>query len=123
MSNQSLAEYVTQIMAERHLSTYDVERAASKKISQTHVHRIKSGEVPSPSTPKLKALAKGLGVQEHELFAIARGLTPGTANLAHERLAAIEFAYEGMSKKKKQKAQYVIELLEREIERIKAEND
>lgn len=51
--NESLAEYVSRIMKEKRLSGYDVERAAHKEITQSHVSRIQNGEVTNPSAGKL----------------------------------------------------------------------
>lgn len=123
MEQVSLEAFVRKVMSDKGLSGFDVQRASNNAIHQTTVSRIRNGDVKNPSVPTLKALAKGMGVPEHELMAVARGLSIEKGNLAHERLAAIEFAYEGMPKKKKQKADYVIEMLEREIERINSEGD
>lgn len=114
---ESLAEYVTRIMLEKNLSGYDVERASKKRISQTHTNRIQNGDVVNPSAQKLKGLALGLGVPEHELFAVARGLSPDRV-IANERLAAIERTYDTLNKVQQKKADYIIEVLEREMSYI-----
>lgn len=74
MPRQSLADFVSRTMAENRISGYEVERRTNSEITQSYVNRIKNGEVLTPSAPKLKALAKGLGVSEDELFAVVRGL-------------------------------------------------
>lgn len=121
ISMQTLAQYVSQVMRDKELSGNDVERRSNKGITQSHVHRIYNGEVKNVSTEKLKSLAKGLDVPEAELFAVARGASLQVGELVHGRLQSIDFAYDGMPKKKKERAGYLIELLEREIKRIESE--
>lgn len=118
---ETLSSYVSRIMREKDLSGYDVERRSKKGITQSHVNRVQNGLVSNLSVQKVRALAKGLDVPEAELSAVARGESLHTGDMAHSRLAAIDFAYEGMPKKKKEKADYIIELLEREIKRITEE--
>ena len=109
-------------MRDKNLSGYDIERLTHRQITQSYVNRIKNGEVKTPSAVKLTALAKGLSVTPSELFAMVSGMTDAK-QIANERLISINFAYEGMPKKKKQRADYVIDLLEREIRRISEEPD
>ena len=118
---ETLQDYVRRIMLEKGLSGYAVERASGEGISQSQVNRIQNGEVTNPSAAKLKALAKGLSVSEAELFAVVRGITEDESVIANERLQSIGFAYQKMPKKKKAKADYLIDMLEREIARIESE--
>jgi len=118
MSQESLPDYLRRVFKEKDISSYEVERRSGRAISQSYAARIRNGHILNPSTTKLKALAKGLGVPESELFAAARGVNSEGEEISHERLQSIDFEYQGMPKKKKQKADYVIELLEREIKRI-----
>jgi hypothetical protein len=64
-----------------------------------------------------KALARGLGVAEHELFAVARGINT-SRTLAHDRLTAIDENYQGLSRQDKHQVDYLIEILEREVDRL-----
>jgi transcriptional regulator with XRE-family HTH domain len=118
MGQISIGDFVGKVMDEKNLSGKDVQRAASDKVHQTTVNRIKNGEITDPAVSTLQALAKGLGVGEHELFVVARGLSIGETNLTHERLAAIDVSYESLSNKKREHADYIIEVLEREIVRL-----
>lgn len=120
---ESLADYVSRMMREKDLSSYAVERYSGGAISQSHAYRIATGAVTTPSAKSLKALAKGLSVPEGELFAVARGITESAGVIADERLQTIGFRYGNMPKKKRQKADYIIDLLEREIQRIENEAD
>jgi transcriptional regulator with XRE-family HTH domain len=69
----ALSRKVAQLMADKQISGYAVERATKREITQSFVNRIKNGEVKTPSAVKLKALARGLGVPESELLATIPG--------------------------------------------------
>jgi transcriptional regulator with XRE-family HTH domain len=73
-SVETLAEYVTRIMQEKKLRPKDVERRSSGEIDDAYVIKIMKGITTNPSISKTQALAKGLGVDEDELFRVARGL-------------------------------------------------
>lgn len=121
MAQETLPEYVTRIMQEKKISSYAVERYSRKAISQSHAYRISTGEVTAPSTEMLKALAIGLGIPESELFAVARGITEDSKVIANERLQTIGFHYDKLPKKKKLKVDYLIDVLERELQRLQAD--
>jgi transcriptional regulator with XRE-family HTH domain len=112
--NENLQEYVDRIMTEKNLSTFDVARRSDGLISQSHVSRIQNGIVADPKSPKLVGLAKGLGVPEHEMFAVARGLGINKV-AAHERLVSIDTVYSSLKKPQRKRADYLIEIIEREI--------
>jgi transcriptional regulator with XRE-family HTH domain len=119
---ETLQEYVRRLMYEKNLSGYDIARQSGNQIHQTSVSRLINRQGSNPTITTLKALAKGLGVPEHEIMTVARGHAKKT-NIVHERLAAIDFAYDGMPRQKKEKAEYLIEMLEREIDRMKTEKE
>lgn len=118
MKQETLGEFITRMLSEKNLSMYQVEKRTHGAISQSYANRIKNGQIPTPSAAKLSALAKGLGVPESELLAAAGIGKPSQVDIAHERLAHIESIYQGMPKTKQEKADYLIEILEREIERL-----
>ena len=117
----TFADYVRDTMNAERLSGYEIERRTKGKITQSYVNRIRNGEATNLSLEKLRILAVGLGRSESEVLAAASG-TP-IQKLTHSRLASLEFAYEGMSEQQKERADYIIELLEREIHRIENESD
>lgn len=117
--NNPLADYVAKVMNDDRLSGYNIERRTQGEITQSYVLRIKNGTAKNVSMDKLKVLAKGLGRPAAEVIAVAMG-TP-LKDDAHTRLSTLEFTYEGLTPEKKEKADYLIELLEREIQRIESE--
>lgn len=104
---ESLAEFVKRIMFEKNLSGYDVERASKGEITQSYTNRIKNGVVLNPSPAKLKALAKGLGVGEEELFNIVRGKSNEPSNFEEKLLLAASGAENWTSEQRERFVQTV----------------
>ncbi len=71
---ESLPDYVKRVMHEKGLKPIDVQSRSNKKIADAYVAKIVSGKARYPSVVKLQALAAGLGVDEDELFYVARGV-------------------------------------------------
>jgi transcriptional regulator with XRE-family HTH domain len=78
---EELPDYVRRIREEKGLSTGDVEARSLNTISDAYILRIEKGYVRNVSPEKLRALAQGLGVDEDEIFRIARGLDPAPETL------------------------------------------
>jgi transcriptional regulator with XRE-family HTH domain len=68
-----LSRYVRRVMKQKGLTQRDVELRSEGKITDGYVADILSGDAKNPSVEKLKALARGLGVDLHEIFDIACG--------------------------------------------------
>jgi transcriptional regulator with XRE-family HTH domain len=71
---ESLPEYVRRIMKEKDLRAKEVQRRSGDKIDDAYVIKIMKGITTNPSISKTQALAEGLGVDEDELFKVARGI-------------------------------------------------
>ena len=72
-----LAKYVDRVLKEKHLTLRDVQVMSGWKITDAYVGSIIRGRANNPSVEKLQALARGLGVDENEIFRVARGMTGG----------------------------------------------
>ncbi|HSE97099.1 MAG TPA: helix-turn-helix transcriptional regulator [Blastocatellia bacterium] len=70
---ESLSQYVKRVIEEKALTLHDVELLSGKRITDTYVSNILSGEASNPSIDKIQALARGLGVEPVELFKAAVG--------------------------------------------------
>jgi transcriptional regulator with XRE-family HTH domain len=70
---ESLSQYVKRVIEEKALTLHDVELLSGKRITDTYVGNIISGEASNPSIDKIQALARGLGVEVVELFKAAVG--------------------------------------------------
>lgn len=72
---EDLADFVRRIRLERRLSTRDVGRRSAGEISYGYVSQIENRTVlgSGVSPGRLMALARGLGIPDDEIFAIARG--------------------------------------------------
>jgi transcriptional regulator with XRE-family HTH domain len=69
----SLQDYLKQKMQEKGLTGKEIEKRSEGGITDSYISKILNGHTKKPSIPKLKALAKGLGVDEREIFAAAGG--------------------------------------------------
>jgi len=68
----NLAMYVARILREKRLSRHDVQVMSGWKITDAYVSSIVRGRARNLSVDKLQALARGLGVDEDEIFKVAR---------------------------------------------------
>ena len=73
---RALSEYVARVLEEKDLTPAEVSRLSGREITGTYVSGLARGSSANPSVSKLKALARGLDVDEDEIFRIARGLSP-----------------------------------------------
>ena len=88
-----LSNYVKRVMQEKGLTQRDVEARSGDKITDGYVADILRGASKNPSVEKLIALARGIGVDAHELFAIACSafeVAPGEPHPA-EPLGTVRF--------------------------------
>lgn len=74
MPLESLSKYVARIMRQNGLSARDVERRSNGGITDAYVTHVVRGTAANLSIVKAQALAVGLGVDEDELFRVARGV-------------------------------------------------
>lgn len=73
---ETLGRFVDRVMKEKGLSQKQVEEMSGGAIKASYVGSIVRGEAKNPSVEKMKALARGIGVDEESLFRIARGQRP-----------------------------------------------
>lgn len=77
---KDLSDFVRSQMAEKNISTYDIQRASGNTISAGTVTKIVNRDVRSNSIETLVGLAKGLGVPADDVIRIARGLSTDRAS-------------------------------------------
>ncbi len=73
---ETLGRFADRVMKEKGLSRKRVEVMSGGAIKASYVGSIVRGEAKNPSVDKMKALARGIGVDEEVLFQIARGERP-----------------------------------------------
>ena len=73
IGNENLGEYVKRVIKEKDLKLRDVERRSGGQITNGYISGIINGKITNLSVEKLLALAKGLDVDEHEIFGAAIG--------------------------------------------------
>ncbi len=114
---ENLGGYVRRILKEKKLSLSNVEQRANGKISDSYICSISAGNVGSPTVGKLKALARGLGVPEEEVFAVARGVPLEQAAFQSSAFAMLFDKYKGLSNEDKQAVEPLLKVLDNELER------
>lgn len=72
---ETLAQYVTRIIKEKRLKHHEVSQLSGGEITDGYIRGIMTGKANNPSVKKLQALARGLMVDEDEIFRVARGMT------------------------------------------------
>src|SRR5579862_5621347 len=70
---EGLGEYVRRIMRDRRLTIREVQKRSGDRIGQSYIGLIAQGTYTNLTVEKVKALANGLGVDEDEIFEVARG--------------------------------------------------
>ena len=73
---ETLAQYVTRTIKEKRLKHHEVSQFSGGEITDGYIRGIMTGKANNPSVKKLQALARGLSVDEDEIFRVARRTTP-----------------------------------------------
>jgi transcriptional regulator with XRE-family HTH domain len=116
-----LGEFVKKVRSAKNLSVEAVSEKSSGQISSSYVNKIENENV-NVTTPKLKALAKGLGITEAEIFAVARGVDTDTKAIAYERFAQIAEGYALLSSQERESVEPLLIAIEVTIERSEKRN-
>ena len=116
-TKESLNRYISDLFAERGLSAADVERRAAGKISHSLIAALAAGDWKNIRFATLRALAKGLGVAEERLFAVAMGAE--LQDFCRADFVMLAEKYQDLSETDKAEVDELLALLHREIERLR----
>jgi transcriptional regulator with XRE-family HTH domain len=120
---ETLSDYVRLKLIQNDLTTRDVEERSSsggEKITQSYVSQIVSGTAKNLTLTKLRALARGLGVPVEEVISRAYGGThQDDPAFTESRFADLYYKFEKLSDEHKQNILYLLDILDREIERLR----
>jgi len=121
---ESLDKYVRRVLKEKELTLSDVERGAEGEISDSYVAYITTGNVRNLSLEKLKALARGLGVTEREMFAVACDIPlPLEEDFHKAEFGELFYKYKRLTEEDKREMRPILEMINNEIERRLAFRD
>lgn len=105
---EHLPDYVRRVMSEKALNYREVARRSGGVISHTTVFDVVNQRTKDVKTETLTALAKGLGVSEDEIFAVARGMATA-GELPLDEVRVLEF-YRALPAERKEDALAHLEL-------------
>lgn len=114
----NLADYVRAVIDQKRLNYREVAARSNNLITHSTVYDIINGRSKNPTRQTLQGLAKGLGVTEEELFAVSRGKKPNEKNVADEKFENLSLKFSGLSPSKREKAEALLDLIDREIDRL-----
>jgi transcriptional regulator with XRE-family HTH domain len=118
MSDQnSLCKYVRRILKEKKLLLSEVNQRSGGLISESYISSITKGKVGDLTVGKLLALARGLGVAEEEIIAVASGaMSKDDYRFQESEFAMLFYSYREFSDEDKREVFMLLKLVEREIE-------
>lgn len=115
-SGVSLADFVRTVRNKKNLSTTQVEmiskQGGAKGISDGYISQIETGYIKNVSPEKLKALAKGLGISDEEIFASARGIEANKEIISNERFAMIAEGYSDLPEQARENLEPLLTAIE-----------
>lgn len=111
---EALSDFVRRIRGEKNLSLMKVNLRSGGQIAGSYVSRIENGYILNVTPKKLRALAKGLGVSEDEVFVMARGSDALDMDV---ELASLLQKYEALPKEHRDELRILIKVIDREIDR------
>lgn len=121
--SETLGDYVKRKRAELGLSILDIERRSraggAKGISNGYITQIENDPTINPSSEKLKALARGLGVPEHELLTVAgfkNVITPDSDPVLME-ISGFFSGYENLDEEDKRELEPMLVMIANDIRR------
>ena len=116
---ESFGQFITRILAEKHLSLSDVERRTEKAISDSYLsYIIQDKGVVNLTLRKLMALAHGLGVSEAMVLEAASGIPlVDVTSIRASEFATVMYKYERLSDRDKLDLAPMLQVLKSEIDR------
>lgn len=73
IGRENLSEYIKRVVKQKDLKLRDIERNSEGMITNGYISGIVNGKITNLSVDKLRALALGLDVDAHDVFAAAIG--------------------------------------------------
>lgn len=119
---ESLADYVRRVIRDKDLSYRKVAIQSGGKVSHATVSDIINGNQRDLKTETLRGLAKGLGVSEEEIFAVARGKTLDTEEAFTGEFAVLFKGFHDLSPEDQAEMRAMVRMLATEVERRRPRN-
>ncbi len=111
-TSNSLADYVRTVIAQKGLNYREVALRSGGLITHSTVYDIINHRSSNPKTQTIKGLAKGLGVTEEELSAVARGKSPNDKKVIDEKFENLSLKFNGLPASKKERADALYDFID-----------
>ncbi len=118
---EKIGDFVKRIRNEKDLTVADVSKASNRKgesISTSYINKIENEPNVNMSYPKIQALARGLGVTETEIISRISGIRQDSKGVDKEKFENLALKFSGIPSTKKERAQALLEMLDREFDRL-----
>ncbi len=113
-----ISDFVRETIHEKSLSYRKVAERSGGLITHSTVSDVVNERVKNLSSQTIAGLARGLGVTEQEIFDIVRGKNLNNESVVDEQFENLGLKFSGLPPSKKEKAKPLIELMDRELERL-----
>jgi transcriptional regulator with XRE-family HTH domain len=120
---ETLAEYVKRVRAGKGYSLAEVSRRSGHQIANSHISRIENGYSTNITSEKLSALAKGLGVPEEEIFAVARGKSLTGTEVMNAEMAHFASRVQKLTPQQKRDFQIAWRMANELLDRLEEEGE
>lgn len=122
---ESLSDFVRRVRNERGYSLDKVQQLSLNTINASYVSRIENGQVlqESITAKKLRALAKGLGVSEEEVFAVARGKSLDESETVDAEMALFASRVKKLTPQQKRDFQIAWQMAKDYLDRLEREKE
>lgn len=114
--DEDLADYIRGKLREG-LTLRGIEERSGGEITHSYLSKILSGAASNPSTDKLRAIAKGLGVTPEEIFSVAAGKPLSNGKAFDSEIAVLFKGFAELSDKDKAELLGTVKMLASEIQK------
>jgi transcriptional regulator with XRE-family HTH domain len=118
---ESLADFVRRVRNDKKLSLMKVRVQSGYELATSYISRIENGQVTNVGLEKLRALAKGLGVSEDEVFAVARGKSLQQAEVVDAEMALFASRVKKLTAQQKRDFQIAWRMANELLDRLERE--
>jgi transcriptional regulator with XRE-family HTH domain len=120
---EKLADYLRRVIRDKDLSYRKVAQRSGGRVSHATISDIINGRQKDIKTETLIGIAKGLGVPEEEIFAVARGATTMKNGFEQSDFARLYFKHGKLTKARQKEFERIWKMVEADYDRTLLEQE